>query len=190
MKEIEVKILDMDPEKMVAKLKDVGAEKVEAGLVNVTYFDYPDDRLMKAGSFIRVRSFGHRVELVLKHHISSGDHKIMEEIETTVGDYDVAVRLFDSLGMKKFGDHEKYRATYRLGNVRFEMDKHPSVPWLMEVEAPTEAEVEEGVKRLGLDMSQTTTKNSGEILREQGITDYFFTFKEKGESPDYDRLFE
>lgn len=190
MKEIEVKILEIDPKEIVAKLKDLGAKKVESGIVKITAFDFPDDRLMNKGSYVRVRTFGHRTELVLKQLVDRGAHKIMEEIETNVDDYDATLRLFDTLGMKVFAKHEKYRATYTLGNMKFELDKYPSIPWMMEVEAPTEKDVEEGVKKLGLEMSKTTSQGSGDIFRSYGLKTYFFTFAEKGESPDYDSLFE
>jgi adenylate cyclase class 2 len=189
MKEIEVKILEIDPKEIVEKLKKLGAKKVGAGFMQVTLVDFPDDRLMAKQSFVRVRTQGDKTTLSLKHMISCGNHKIMEEIETKVDDYETAVSLFDSMGMKIFGKYEKYRATYRLGNMVFDIDKHPSAPWLMEVEAPTEEEVEKGVKMLGYDMSQTTTKNSAEIYASYGLNTWFFKFKEKGESPDYDQLF-
>lgn len=189
MKEIEVKILTIDPKEIVAKLKELGAEKIEAGMVYVTAFDFPDDRLVKKGSYVRVRTFGHRTELVLKNPIERAKYKIMEEIETTVGDYDTAVALFETLGMKTFAKQEKYRASYRLGNARIDIDKYPSMPWMLEVEAPTEDEVEKGVNLLGYEMGCTTTEGSRDIFSKHGLTS-FFTFKEKGESPDYDSLFQ
>jgi adenylate cyclase, class 2 len=189
MKEIEVKILEIDPEEIVKKLKGLGAEKIESGLIHITAFDFPDDRLRNKGSYVRVRTFGHRTELVLKQPIERKDFKIMEEIETNVDDYDATVKLFHTLGMKVFARQEKYRASYRIGRTRFELDKYPDIPWMMEVEAPTKEDVKKGLELLGFNMGQANPKSSREIFESYGYTNSFFTFAEKGESPDYDSLF-
>jgi adenylate cyclase class 2 len=188
MQEIEVKILEIDPKKVVAKLKELGTKKVEAGMVSVTAFDFPDDRLMKKGSYIRVRTFGHRNELVLKTYEEQKEFRTMDEIETTVGDYNTTLKLFDALGMKVFAKHEKYRATYVIGSMKFELDKYPTMPWFVEVEAPSKEDVEKGVKMLGFDMSRATSRSGAEFFRSYGLGN-FFTFKEKGEKPDYDMIF-
>ena len=189
MKEIEVKVLEINPEKIVAKLKELGAEKIESGLIHITAFDFPDDRLRNKGSYVRVRTFGHRTELVLKKPIEQKDFKIMEEIETNVEDYDVTVKLFHTLGMKVFAKQEKYRASYRIGKTRFELDKYPDIPWMLEVEAPTKDDVKKGLELLGFNMSDTNSKGAKEIFESYGFTNSFFNFKEQGESPDHDHLF-
>ena len=66
MKEIEIKILDINPEKIRKKLLELGAEKVFDGEVHVISFDLPDERLNKAGQHLRVRKVGKQVELCLK----------------------------------------------------------------------------------------------------------------------------
>ncbi len=192
MKEIEVKILDIDPKVIVAKLKELGAKKDCSGIVKVTAFDFPDGRLLEDDSYVRVRTVGHgqKTELVLKKKIERDKFKVMEEVETTVGDYGTAVQLFERIGMDAFAKQEKYRAEYTVGSIKFEIDKYPLVPWYVEVEAPTEEEVEKGVRMLGYDMSQTTSMDGATLLRSHGHDSKFFTFKEKGESSDYDGLFE
>lgn len=190
MKEIEVKILEIDPVKLVAKLKELGAKKLEKGIFYVTAFDFEDDRLMKQGSFVRVRKFNNRGELVLKKPMESqGDYKIMEEIESNISDYEAVVRLFEVLGMKTFAKQETYRASYKLGNLKFEFDKHPTMPWLIEVEAPTEEDVKKGVEMLGFTMADTTIESGLKLFQKYG-RDNFFTFEQHGETPDYDKIFE
>lgn len=188
MKEIEVKILDIDPKAVVARLKELGAEKVSSGMVRVVAFDFPDDRLHKEGSFVRVRSFGDRNELVLKKRIQKGEFKVMEEIETLVDDFDATVKLFDTLQMKRFAEHEKFRASYRLGSVKIEFDKYPVIPWFFEVEGPTEDDVRAVVAKLGFSMSDTTSKSGHDLYNMYGLSN-FFTFEEHDESPDYGGIF-
>lgn len=189
MKEIEVKILDINPKQVVARLKRLKAKKVEQGIVRFALFDYPDGRLLKNNSFVRVRTLGGRTELVMKMPVKVDNYKKMEEIETTVGDYDAVVKILESLGLKKFYEIEKYRATYKLGKTKFELDKIPRVPWFMEVESDSEKYVDKGVKALGFNMSDTTSIRGDQVCRKYGVKSKFFTFKKFKESPNYTHLF-
>jgi predicted adenylyl cyclase CyaB len=189
MNEIEVKILDIDPKKVVAKLKSLKAKKIEQGILRSTLFDYPDGRLMKGLSFIRVREFTDRTELVLKLPTKKGRCKSMEEIEMTVGDYATAVRMFTAIGLEPFAEYEKYRATYKIGKIKFEFDKMPGVPWFMEVEAQSEKDVKKGVGLIGFSMGRTTNIDGGRVSKKYGVSTKFLTFGKMKESPNYAHLF-
>ena len=65
MKEIEVKVIEINKEEMVSKLLELGAEKIfEGALVSISYDD-EDENLAKKGAFIRVRKVGEKTyELV------------------------------------------------------------------------------------------------------------------------------
>jgi adenylate cyclase class 2 len=188
MKEIEVKILEIDPKEIVAKLKELGVKKIEAGHQSAVVFDYPDNKLLKEKSVLRLRTIGNRTELTLKKKIAKGEYKVMEEIETTVGDSETVVRIFEELGMKS-KKYEKYRATYKLGNTKLEMDRCPSVPWFIEIEAPSEGEVKDAVEKLGFSMSQATSMTGFDLIKKYNVTEPY-SFAAKGESPDYDNIFQ
>ncbi|MFH1064625.1 MAG: class IV adenylate cyclase [Candidatus Woesearchaeota archaeon] len=190
MKEIEVKVLEIDPKEIVAKLKELGAKKVEQGLVHAKAFDFPDDRLVKKGQYVRVRKIADRIEVVFKDPIKGEHFKVNEETEFTVDDFDAACLIFEKLGMKLFADMEKYRVTYKIGDVKVELDKYAEIPWFLEVEAPTEEYVEHVVTELGFDF-RDPKKVTAKIIKDvYGDKMHFVSFKEKGESPDYDSLFE
>ncbi|MBW2963927.1 class IV adenylate cyclase [Candidatus Woesearchaeota archaeon] len=190
MKEIEVKVLEIDPKDVVAKLKQLGGKKVEQGLVHAKGYDFPDDCLVKKGQYVRVRKIADRIEVVFKNPIKGAEFKMNEEIEFRADDFEAACEVFRRLGMKNFADMQKYRATYLLGNVKVEFDKYAGLPWFFEVEAPTEAEVKETVALLGFDFNDRE-KVTARIIKEiYGESVHFTSFSEKGESPDYDKLFE
>jgi adenylate cyclase class 2 len=189
MKEIEVKILDIDPKEVVAKLKKLKAKKVEEGLVSVKAYDFPDGRLLKDDSFIRVRRIGDRVEVIFKKE-NAGRFKVSEEIEIVMDDFETACTLFERLGMKLFADHEKYRASYKIGAVKIEFDKLPGIPWFFEVEAESEKGVEKAVALLGFDM-RDSKKVTGKMIQEiYGIKAISHaSFAKKRELPNYAHLF-
>ncbi len=96
--------------------------------------------------------------------------------------------MFAALDFKVFAKFEKYRASYRIGDIRFDIDKHPNSPWALEVEAPSADQVKEGVEKLSYKMDDTTSESAKVIFDRYGLGS-FFTFVEYDEKPDYDHLF-
>ncbi|MDP2709072.1 MAG: CYTH domain-containing protein [bacterium] len=95
--EIEVKFLNVDPDKLQEKLAAIGAKKVGEFFYRRRVFDYPDWRLDKTGAWLRLRDEGGRVTLTFKkrlgmsaHDVSAND-KGMQEIEVEVSDFDRTV---------------------------------------------------------------------------------------------------
>ncbi|RMF55698.1 hypothetical protein D6745_01290 [Candidatus Woesearchaeota archaeon] len=58
MNEVEVKILEIDAEKVRKKLEELGAKKVYEGKVDSIIHDFDDERLKSEGLMLRLRSFG------------------------------------------------------------------------------------------------------------------------------------
>jgi len=69
MEEIEVKFLNIDPDLIENRLKEVGAKKVFERFYKRKAFDYPDLRLDKAGAWIRLRDEGDKITLAFKQRI-------------------------------------------------------------------------------------------------------------------------
>lgn len=185
MKEIEVKILEIDPEKILARLKELGAEFIEKGLVKVKAYDFHDKRLREADTFIRVREIAGRTEVVFKGAIENTDFKIREEIEFHTDNFEKPCKVFERLGMLLFADYEKYRVSYRIGNSKVEFDKHPNIPWFIEVEGPDTKSVEELVRKLGFSMEDKNVIGRG-FHKEYG---HNYSNEKFEKTPDYDYLF-
>ena len=163
MKEIEIKILELNPEEIRNKLTNLGAEKVFDGRVHAIHFDVPDERLRKAGETLRIRKVDDQVELCFKGKNISGKFKTKEEIEVTTSNFDDTIKIFEKLGFERFYEGKKRRESYKLGNIRFEIDTYPNMPTFLEIEAPTEEEVVEYVQKLGYTMDQTSNLTALEL---------------------------
>ncbi|MBD3314131.1 class IV adenylate cyclase [Candidatus Woesearchaeota archaeon] len=139
MKEIEVKILDIDKKEVEEKLVSLGAEKVFEGDVNALFFDFDDGSVRAAGKTIRLRKMGDKSFLTAKSPVSQENVKIKEEYETEVSDFEEIRRILESAGMSVWLAMRKHRTTYRLDNVSFEIDKHNDqyshIPEFLEIEA-------------------------------------------------------
>ncbi|PIN73452.1 class IV adenylate cyclase [Candidatus Woesearchaeota archaeon CG10_big_fil_rev_8_21_14_0_10_45_16] len=165
MQEIEVKILNINSEKVRKKLLELGAKKVFEGEVKASHFDFSDERIRNAGEDLRVRTVGNKVEFCFKGKNQSEVFKSKEEIEVITDSFQKTTAILDRLGLKEQEKFAKRRESYQLGKVKFEIDTYPELPTFLEIEAPTEDEVEKYVKALGYTLEQTTNLTAGELIK-------------------------
>ncbi len=168
-KEIEVKIFDIDVEKVRKTLLDAGAEKVFEGDLDVVHYDFPDFRIKNSNSYFRLRKKGDKTELVFKGVYESDKYATREETETLVDDFEAMKSIIKKIGMIPAISYKKKRETYKLGNTLFEIDTYPNFPPFLEVEAPTEEEVQKGVELLGYTMDDTYARSIGSYMEEHAI---------------------
>lgn len=166
MEEIEVKILDIDKNKVIKKLEELGAKKIFEGNVHASYFDFHDERLDKDDSFLRLRKKGNLVELTFKKVISREKAKIMQEDEVVVNNFENMTKILKDLGLIELRiDAKKYRISYDLDNVHFEIDSPDDIPTYLEVEAPDLEKLKIAVEKMGFSMNDAKPW-SGKHVRE------------------------
>ena len=154
MKEIEVKILNIDKNEVIKKLESLGAEKCFEGKVNASFFDFKDKRLKKENSFLRLRDKEKFSELTLKKKISKDEAKIMDETEIVVDNFANAKKILESLGLVESEiKMNKKRLSYKLGDVHFEIDSLENLPSYLEIEAPDLEKLKDAVEKLGFSMN-------------------------------------
>jgi adenylate cyclase class 2 len=139
MKEIEVKILDIDRKKIVKRLLELGAKKTFDGEIHGFFFDFRDSSIMKAKDTLRLRKLGDKSFLTFKKYVNNRGAKVREEFEFEVSDFDDAKKILESVGLSAWMEVRKHRTSYVIGEVHFELDKHSDqygfVPEFMEIEA-------------------------------------------------------
>lgn len=155
--EIEAKWLNIDPEKLEAKLVALGAEKIFDQLYRIQTMDYPDFRLDAAASWVRVRDEGSQVTMCFKQRMRNGNDKSgktndlgMVEHEVVVSDFDTARDFLYSIGLVNKYYEEKKRIRYIYQGIEFDIDLMPGVPPYLEIEASSWDDIEKGAKLLGL----------------------------------------
>ena len=164
MKEIEVKILEINVGKTEKKLKEIGAEKVFSGELVDSYFDFPDKRLEKEEKILRLRNKGDRVILTYKKMINREKAKVMDEHELEVHDFQLLKTIFKELSLFPVYEFKKHRTTYELNEIHFEIDKYPGIPAFLEIEAPDLATINEMVSKLGFSPDETNSYSIKEVL--------------------------
>jgi len=165
MKEIEIKILNVDKKIITKKLLQLGAKKVSSVILTDKQFDFDDGRIKKNKETFRLRKNGDKTEIAYKHsRDTSGNFLICEELETIVKDYDIMENIIKSLGLKCIKHREKKRTSFVLGKLKFEIDENPRIPPYLEIEGDKK-EVEKAVKLLGFNMKQTTNMTTSQVLK-------------------------
>lgn len=187
--EIEVKVLDINPEKIREKLKKAGAIFLKKVFQRNFIYDYPDLRLLQAdSSYVRLRvneDFETRTKTVIltyKKTISRNKYKTAKEIETSVESFEQMEQFLFEMGLIKRRLDEKIRESYALNNIQIEIDEWAGLPPYLEVEATNEELVEEGLHLLGFSLEQSTSKNLGEVLEMYNIEADNLLFKDFGRS--------
>jgi adenylate cyclase class 2 len=133
--ELEVKFYLSRRKNMEAKLSSLGqviAPRVHE--VNLR-FDTADFSLTTSGRLLRLRR-DTRARVTYKGEGSiEGGARLRKELEFTVSDFDTAKALFEALGYQVYTMYEKYRTTYKVGNVEVALDEMPTGDFL-EIEGP------------------------------------------------------
>ncbi len=164
-KEIEVKILEINPSEIQHRLDALGATCVFSGQVYAVKMDFPNGRLYSNESFIRIRTLGETTELTYKGPKEKETNlKIQPEIQVNTSDLEKTISIFEQIGMIRVEEQRKHRSSYVLDNIKFDLDVPQEFPPLIEVEAPSRELVNKGVEQLGYTMAQTSNMTTTEML--------------------------
>lgn len=162
MHEIETKVLEVDTKSLIKNLEALGAEKIQEVVLTVDWFSAPDFDKDHQPWFLRVRSYSTgKIEVTWKgkHQVEGAVRKV-PEVNLNVESHEKMKLLFESVGLVCYAHQEKKRVSWKLNNIQFDLDTYPKMPAYLEIEAPSEKEISEMVKKLNL--SEHQTWNDGE----------------------------
>lgn len=153
MKEIEVKILEVNRKEVEDKLISLGAKKVFDDEMHAIIFDFPDRPMKKNNELIRLRKEGKETTLTFKKPIPHEEIKVKEEFEVKVSDFEETKKILESLGLTTWFDVKKTRVSYVLDDSHFEFDKYLEdynfIPEFLEIEVKNEEDLYKQVEMLG-----------------------------------------
>lgn len=144
--EIEAQFLDIDKNKVRAKLKEVGAKLVKPEvLMRRIVFD------LGKHEYARVRDEGGG-KIVMTYKNVADDKSILgtKEVNVVIDDYEKGIKLLKACGLKPKAEQESYREKWMLGEVEICIDTWPWIPTFAEIEGPSENAVWETARLLGL----------------------------------------
>jgi predicted adenylyl cyclase CyaB len=169
MKEIEVKILEIDRASVEGKIRQLGAVVQFDGKMRNTFFDFPDQAIQKSNKVIRLRTKGPKSVFAFKKLLSQEDAKICEELEVTVSNFDEMKEILESIGLGMWSDMQKHRTSYRISGAQFEFDRYLDpyqyIPEFLEIEAKDTTTLFDLVQRLGFQKKDCLSWSTRELIQ-------------------------
>ena len=179
MRELEVKILNMDLEELEAKIQGLGARLISKEVQVNTLIDSKDNFIQdQLDSYMRIRETKSlltdeiKFTLTMKKNVDREGIRENIEINTDISDRKSMLEILKSLGYEVFKEGYKERTSYSLGNIRFDLDKWDELTYphpYMEIEVNDEDELEGIVKLLDIAKENISTKSIVELAEELNI---------------------
>ena len=153
--EIEAKFLNVDPDKIKNRLKEIGAVlQYPERLMKRKVFDYPDARLRKEGAWIRVRDEGDgKITLSYKKLVDRSLNGT-KEITLDVSDFQTMCDFLQASGLDSKSYQETKREKWTLGESEITIDTWPWIPTFVEIESETEEEIRKVANLLDFDWAK------------------------------------
>ncbi len=185
MNEIEVKVLNIDSNKIKEKLETLGAKLVKNEFQINYMFDFSDKRFFDKGGYVRIRKLvdlidkTEKIILTSKELISKDKFKISKEIEFEANNFKLSKDFLESLGLVLRRTDEKIRYSYELEEGLIEIDTWAGVPTYLEAEANSEENVIKLLEKIGYTLDQSTSMSLSEIMKYYNIKDDNRMFSEQ-----------
>ena len=160
--EYEIRVLEIDVEKIQKKLKKLNAVLVEDVFQRRYLYDF---KPVNPDKWIRLRTNGKETTLTIKD-IESAKIDGTQELEIKVDDFDAADAILNELGYKARGIQENKRIKYDLNGVEVDIDTWPMIPPYLEIEGKNEEEVYATLELLGIEKDKATGLNTLSIYKD------------------------
>lgn len=178
MKEIEVRIIDINIEDIRKTLLSFNATLVKKENQINNIYDFADRRLLNNKGYARIREVEdllnnkNQFYMTVKKILSQEKYKVMDECETEIKDSEEGKKIFGALGLTLIESIKKYRESYKYKDCLIEIDINDKnfcpFPYI-EIESSDETLLEEVVSLLGYTMEDTTSKTIYELLKNKGV---------------------
>lgn len=162
MKELEVKILDIDKEILIKKLLQIWAKTTFEWYINADFY------IKNEWKKLRLRKYWDKNILTYKEKLIN--QNIMENIEyeTCFSDYSKLENILKLIWFNKYWFSYKYRISYNYLDIEYDFDKYQNIPWFVEVESNNEKSLKKWVELLWFQMKDTC------ILTETKLKEYYW----------------
>ena len=163
--EFEAKILNVDPDLVVGRIKHAGGVHIADRLMRRYVYDIvPGDQ----SKWIRLRDTGRESTLCVKQIVGDAIDGV-REVEVNVADFEATNVLLGMLGFTPKAYQENRRSSWKLDTVRLELDAWPLIPPYLEIEGDSTADVHATAERLGFAISDLTAENTTAVYARHGL---------------------
>lgn len=163
--EYEIRILNIDVDKVMHTLESMGAKKIGEYFQRRYVYDLEPNISDK---FVRIRDNGEKVTITYKDktiRTISGT----KELELEISDFDKANELLNLIGFNNGHYVENKRITYEIEDAEIDIDTYPNIPTYMEIEGKNEEIVKKYINELELNSYEQTCDSLFKVYKRYGI---------------------
>jgi len=165
MKEVEIKVKNIEKNEIIAKIEKLGGKKHFTGKVIDFRFDTPDRKLSKQGKALRIRQKGKYFFLNLKGKKKSIENITgRDEMGVKISNSKQMYKMLNELGFIEIFKLHKYRTEYIVDDAKFDIDEYLGLPPILEIESNNYKTVEKYLKKLEISEESISRLYMREIL--------------------------
>lgn len=152
MLEKEIKILEIDKEKVIERLLNLGAKKKFEGYIHDVYYDFDASwaHMENMERRFRIRKKWEEHLYTIKKREEDEHLKVAQEWEFKITDVEWFKRVLEKYGMKEVREKSKYRVSYEIDDFFFEIDEYEGIPALLEIEGSSYLNIKLWIEKLEL----------------------------------------
>jgi adenylate cyclase, class 2 len=169
MKEIEVKILEVNRVKVEEALSSLGAKKIFDGDIQTLFFDFKDGRIINSKDVLRLRIEQKKAELTYKKVRITETAKVAEEYSVDVSSLETMKKILENIGLAVTENMQKHRISYIIDHTRFDIDRYTGayeyIPEFMEIEAENVDLIHKYAAILGFKEEECLSWSTDELIR-------------------------
>lgn len=150
--ETETKVLDVDWDRVIASLRDIGATHISDRAFEVDWYRPVGEKLGEENWYLRTRRWSNGQAEVTwkgKREVFQNSRR-HQEIELLIADAEKLGQLFELIGLEHYAHQEKKRSTWTYKEWKFDLDQYPKMPAYLEIEGTSDAHIMKAVALLQL----------------------------------------
>ena len=168
MREVELKSVAADPERIVQQLLAAQAEFLLEGRLSDTRYDTPDRALLARDHVLRLRAFDGKPAsyVTLDWKGPTGfdrGYKVREEISTQIGDATTLAQMLGQLGYVVIREIDRVITQAEFHGATVRVERYPRMDALVEIEGEPEA-IEAAIAALQLDRAGFTSERLADFV--------------------------
>ncbi len=184
MLEKEIKILNVNVEELQEKLESFWAKETFKWYIHDIYYDFPWDfwdkmesnqRLFRVRKKWDIHMYTIKRKRIAKDEWWEENVKIADEGEREITDVESFTKVLSKYGMKQTREKKKYRISYKIGDIEFDIDDYfyeddrLLIPPLLEIEAQTKQEILDWISKLWLKNHRQEKWGSRKLFAHYGV---------------------
>ena len=152
MLEKEIKILEINKEKVIEKLLFLGAKKKFEWYIHDVYYDFDasGDHMEESERRFSIRKKGEDHLYTIKKREEDTHLKVAQEWEFKITNPEGFKKVLEKYGLKETREKSKYRVTYEIDEFVFEIDEYEGIPAILEIEWPSYLNIKLWIEKLEL----------------------------------------